>query len=201
MGISERKERERQEIKKLILDSAMQLFLEDGYSNMTIRKLAEKIEYSPATIYLYFKDKDEILFTLQQIAFEQFNDFQKSIQNIQDPLERLIGHGKAYVQFALDNREYYELMFLMDSPVKPKFEGQYKQEFNSYQLLKDNVKSCMDAGLMKQMDIEIAAFSMWSYVHGIASLVIKRGFLIPEEVRNYLVEGALSFLKENYIKR
>lgn len=199
MGISERKEREKREMEKLILDSAMQLFIEEGYKNVTIRKLAEKIEYSPATIYLYFKDKDEILFTLQRMAFEKFHKFQASIQTIEDPLERLTEHGKAYVRFALENKEYYELMFLIDSPMRQDCLDNFKAEIDSYQLLKDNIQSCMDAGIMKPMDIEIAAFSMWSYVHGIASITIKRGFLIPEEAQKYLIDGALNFLAANYV--
>jgi len=201
MGISERKEREKKEMEKLILDSAMQLFIEEGYKNVTIRKLAEKIEYSPATIYLYFKDKDEILFTLQRIAFDKFHNFQASIQSIEDPLERLTEHGKAYVRFALENREYYELMFLIDSPMCSDSPQDFKGEIDSYQLLKDNLQTCMDAGIMKKMDIEVAAFSMWSYVHGIASIIIKRGFLIPEDMQKYLVDGALNFLADNYVRK
>jgi AcrR family transcriptional regulator len=201
MGIAERKERDKQEIRKLILDSAMQLFIDEGYKNVTIRKLAEKIEYSPATIYLYFKDKDEILFTLQRMAFEKFHNFQAGIQTIKDPLERLTEHGRAYVQFALENREYYELMFLIDSPMNQNHLNDYKAEIDSYQLLKDNLKACMDAGLLVQMDIEVAAFSMWSYVHGISSIIIKRGFLIPDEFQKYLIDGALNFLTANYVKK
>jgi AcrR family transcriptional regulator len=201
MGISERKEREKKEMEKLILDSAMQLFIDEGYKNVTIRRLAEKIEYSPATIYLYFKDKDEILFTLQRMAFEKFHNFQASIQTIIDPVERLTEHGKAYVRFALENREYYELMFLIDSPMKQESLNDYKAEIDSYQLLKDNLQSCMDAGIMKPIDIEIAAFSMWSYVHGIASIIIKRGFLIPEDIQKNLVDGALNFLASNYVSK
>jgi AcrR family transcriptional regulator len=201
MGISERKEREKKEMEQLILNSAMQLFIDEGYKNVTIRKLAEKIEYSPATIYLYFKDKDEILFTLQRMAFEKFHNFQASIQSIADPVKRLTEHGKAYVRFALENREYYELMFLIDSPMCPNSPADFKAEIDSYQLLKDNLQTCMDSGLMKQMDIEIAAFSMWSFVHGIASIVIKRGFLIPEDVQKYLIDGALNFLTANYVDK
>jgi AcrR family transcriptional regulator len=67
MGIKERKELEKQKMRKLILDNAMKLFLEKGFENITIRHIAEKIEYSPATIYLYFKDKDEIMVVTKRI--------------------------------------------------------------------------------------------------------------------------------------
>ncbi|HEY9245546.1 MAG TPA: helix-turn-helix domain-containing protein, partial [Candidatus Methanoperedens sp.] len=71
MGIKERKELEKQEMRKLILDTAMRLILEKGFENVTIRHIAEEIEYSPATIYLYFKDKDDIIYTLHREGFEK----------------------------------------------------------------------------------------------------------------------------------
>ncbi|MBK7338149.1 MAG: helix-turn-helix transcriptional regulator [Saprospirales bacterium] len=61
MGINERKEREKVELRGLILKGAMEVFLEEGFENTSIRRIAERVEYSPGTIYVYFKDKDEIL--------------------------------------------------------------------------------------------------------------------------------------------
>ncbi|MFX8778120.1 helix-turn-helix domain-containing protein, partial [Acinetobacter baumannii] len=61
MGINERKEKQKLELKRLILDASMKLFVEEGFENVSIRKIADLIEYSPTTIYLYFKDKNEIL--------------------------------------------------------------------------------------------------------------------------------------------
>jgi AcrR family transcriptional regulator len=71
MGISERKDREKQEMIELILDEAMKLIIAEGYDNITMRKIADKIEYSPTTIYLYFKDKSEILYSLLNMALFQ----------------------------------------------------------------------------------------------------------------------------------
>ncbi len=70
MGIKERKDLEKQKMRKFILDTAMNLFLEKGFENITIRHIAENIEYSPATIYRYFRDKNEILYTLHREGFE-----------------------------------------------------------------------------------------------------------------------------------
>jgi len=197
MGITERKERERQEVRKLILDSAMKLFLEEGYKNVTIRKIAKQIEYSPGTIYLYFKDKDDILYTLQSIAFEKFHKAQNAVQNIQDPIERLIAHGKAYIKFALSNKEYYDLMFIMSEPLSKICEPQeWTTGLNSYNLLKQNIKDCVDIGILSFDDIETGAFAIWSFVHGICSLIIKRGMIFPQEYIDYLVNGAFdSFVK------
>ncbi len=70
MGITERKEREKQEKRTLILEAATKMFLEDGFDKTSLRNIADKIEYSPATIYLYFKDKNELFYAIQEKGFE-----------------------------------------------------------------------------------------------------------------------------------
>jgi AcrR family transcriptional regulator len=195
MGISERKEQEKSEMRGLILKTAMNLFLEKGFENITIRNIAEKIEYSPATIYLYFKNKDEILFTLRREGFEKLYEHQRSSLKLDDPLKRLHKHGEAYIQFALENPEYYDLMFMMREPVVIQEINDCDIGLASYELLKTNVEECIEAGLFPRTDIEVAAFSLWSYVHGIASLIIRgRGVMFPEERINYIVEEALNFM-------
>jgi|WetSurMetagenome_2_1015567.scaffolds.fasta_scaffold271144_1 AcrR family transcriptional regulator len=201
MGITERKERDKREMEKLILDAAMKLFLEEGYKNLTIRRLAEQIEYSPATIYLYFKDKNEIFLTLQKMAFQKFYEFQSSGQHIEDPLERLFIQGKAYLQFAVENPGYYELIFFMTEPKEQlKNPENYSSEMDSYEILKKNVKAAINAGKMRSSDVDATSFALWSYVHGMASLVIKRGFLMPKEYLDNLVEKSFEILKISFFK-
>jgi AcrR family transcriptional regulator len=195
MGITERKEQEKSEMRGLILKTAMNLFLDKGFENITIRNIAEKIEYSPATIYLYFKNKDEILYTLRKEGFEKLYEHQLSSLKLDDPLKRLHKHGEAYIQFALENPEYYDLMFMMRGPVKIQEKNDCDIGLKSYELLKTNVEECMEAGLFPRTNIDVAAFSLWSYVHGIASLIIRdRGYMFPEEKINYIVEEALNFM-------
>jgi len=201
MSIQERKEQEKSEMRGLILKTAMNLFLEKGFENITIRNIAEKIEYSPATIYLYFKNKDEILYTLRREGFEKLFEHQVSSLKLNDPLKRLHKHGEAYIQFALENPEYYDLMFIMRGPVKMET-NDCDIGLMSYELLKTNIKECMDAGLFQGTNIDVAAFSLWSYVHGIASLIIRdRGVMFPEEKINIVVEGALNFMLEFKLKK
>lgn len=206
MGIKERKETEKQEMHKLILDTAMKLFLEKGFENVTIRNIAEKIEYSPATIYLYFKDKDEILYTLHYEGFEELYRRQLEILTIKDPLKRLHRHAELYVSFALENPEYYDLMFIKTAPFKKikemKLKDGMKWEIGirSYDLLKDNIEDCMKAGFFQKTNIDVAAFSLWSYVHGIVSLIIRdRCCMFPEEQMSHLVKGALDFMQDNIL--
>ena len=69
MGIRERHERDREAIQRAILDAARELFVSEGYQNVSIRKIAERIEYSPAAIYGYFRSKDDIFFALAEEGF------------------------------------------------------------------------------------------------------------------------------------
>lgn len=195
MGSKERKERDKKQMEQDILNAAMKLFLAHGFRNVTIRKIAEKIEYSPATIYLYFKDKEEILLELQNRAFQKFYDAQMSIQNIESPLEKLIAHGKVYIEFALANPEQYDLMFILEQPVIPKRE--IHKGIESYDLLRQNVKECVDKGLIKSKNFEAVAFSLWAFVHGIASIIIKRGMMVPDGYKQAMIAGAFEFLRNS----
>ena len=89
MGIIERKERDKQEMRLKILETAKQIFIEEGFEKASIRAIADRIEYSPATIYLYFKDKNELFFSVHETGFEKLNfEMIDAIEGITDPIDR-----------------------------------------------------------------------------------------------------------------
>src|ERR1700743_2772451 len=118
MGCAERKEKQKMEIRQLILDASMKLFVEEGFDSITIRRIAELIEYSPTTVYLYFKDKDEIFYGLHDLGFEKMQEFNQNLASIQNPLVRLHKMGENYIHFGMENPEYYSLMFINGEPMK-----------------------------------------------------------------------------------
>lgn len=200
MGIKERKERQKTEMRESILLAALRLFSDYGFENVTMRNIADKIEYSAGTIYLYFKDKDEIFFELHKMGFDQFYKKQLEIQSIRDPLKRITEHGLIYIQFAVDHPLYYDLMFISRVPVRTiNLEEQWTSGNRTYELLKLNITQAKDAGYFKKTDIEVAAFSLWSFVHGIASLYVRdRLKMAPAEELGVLISGALKFLEKAY---
>src|SRR5580700_8448951 len=113
MGIQERKEKQKLEIRKLILDASIKLFIDEGFGNVTIRKIADLIEYSPTTVYLYFKDKDEIFTALHDIGFQRLTEANQDLASIHNPLLRLHKMGENYLHFGMENPEFYNLMFIM----------------------------------------------------------------------------------------
>jgi AcrR family transcriptional regulator len=200
MGTKERKDRQKTEMKDAILEAALKLFSDEGYDNVTMRKIADKIEYSVGTIYLYFKDKSEMFFELHTKGFAEFYQKQLSVQHIKNPAERLTAHGEAYIQFAMEHPEYYDLMFISRTPTKNLKECEtWVEGERTYDLLKLNIKQALEAGYFKDVNLEVAAFSLWSFVHGISSLYVReRLMLIPPEAVRQMINGAIEFMKRTY---
>jgi AcrR family transcriptional regulator len=117
MGIKERQERDREAVRRAILDAARDLFVAEGYDNVSIRKIAERIEYSPAAIYGYFPSKDDIFFALAEEGFRLLGDpglgeAQQRLQTLPTPLERVRALFWRLYEFSRQHPEYFALMFV-----------------------------------------------------------------------------------------
>jgi len=193
MGISDRKEREKQEMRELILSAAKEMFLSDGYEKTSIRKIADKIEYSPTTIYLYFKDKSEIFHALMEIGFSKMLvEFEKLPSEL-DPVEKLEKLAHTYINFAFNNEEMYDLMFIMRPPMEKVHETMdWDCGMRSFMFLKNVVAECIEKDAIKLKDPESASLLLWSEVHGLVSLYIReRMIMFPKEKVIELVNAAI----------
>jgi len=172
MGIAERKAKEKEELKKLILQAAKKLFAEKGIEQTTIRNIATAIEYSVGTVYVYFKDKKEILNELHTQGFKQLGGEMRVLFNVTDPMERLKALGRVYLQFAIENQDMYNLMFHMKEPIECLESQDWNEGKATFDVLRATVNQCMEKGHFKGHQLEPLAFVIWSTVHGIASLHI-----------------------------
>ncbi len=179
MGISERKEKQKLEIRKAILDASMKLFVEQGFENVSIRKIADLIEYSPTTVYLYFKDKNEILFNLHEIGFQKMAEYNADLLTIKNPLVRLHKMGEHYMQFGLEHPAFYDLMFILQAPMEA-LQGmdncEWKCGDEALGKLKNTIRECMDKNLIEKGDVDAIAMAIWGMVHGMVSLAIRNRF-------------------------
>ena len=181
MAIKERKEREKQDMRNLIIESATHLFLKNGYDKTSIRNIAEDIEYSPATIYLYFKDKDEIFYVIHENAFNILDKRFREHDGIENPFERLRAIGHSYVKFALENPDYYDLMFIMRAPLSQiKSEEKWSAVECSFGYLMETLSQCLEQNLIRQENKYILATSVWSFVHGLVALYVRERLCILE---------------------
>jgi AcrR family transcriptional regulator len=203
MGTEERKEREKQEMKQKVVKTAMKLFIKDGIENVSMRKIADKIEYSPGAIYSYFKDKGEIIHAIHNEGFEKLYALQKSLDNISNPYERLAKMGRLYMDFAFENPDYYDLMFIAKGVGEKIIEkNEWDAGQRSYDYLRNTVKECIEQGYLAESDVDAATFAVWGFVHGMAALIIRgRCVMMPEEVIKQIVEGSLSFMYSSFNKK
>ena len=151
MGTKERHQRDREAVRRSILDAARDLFVSEGYQNVSIRKIAERIEYSPAAIYGYFPSKDDIFFALAEEGFRLLHDQRAHDPTLesQPPLERLRAILWRLYQYSDEHPEYFALMFV-DRSV-PRISREYERfafvrEMKAHLIAQ--VRQCIEAGAL-----------------------------------------------------
>jgi len=179
LGTVQRREREKQELRGRILDAARELFVEQGFDAVTMRKIAERIEYSPTAIYFHFRDKQALLRELCDADFGALaRDFQK-IASIGDPIERLRRIGQAYVAFAIAYPSHYRLMFMTPKPAMYAADSGIARgnpEEDAYAFLRATVVDSIAAGRLRGefQDADLVSQMVWAGTHGVVSLQIAK---------------------------
>ncbi|HUH19055.1 TetR/AcrR family transcriptional regulator [Albibacterium sp.] len=181
MGITERKKRDKEDLKQRILDAAKLLFTKYGYESTSIRKIAKVIEFSPTTIYLYYRDKNDILYALHREGFKMLGTSFHDLGKIEDPFERLKKMGWTYLQFALDHSDFYELMFIMKEPLQWLDEDEcssdkWQEGINAFEPLHKTIIDCQKKGYFEDQDPKLFSLFVWSTVHGLCSLSLHGHF-------------------------
>lgn len=199
MGIKERREREKENLRQDILDVAREMFATEGYESVSMRKIADKIEYSATTIYLYFKDKNELLY---QICEETFAHLGEEIRAISEPetdlLVRLKKGLRAYIEFGVAHPHHYQVTFMSPVFSHPTDEYHYEGSMGerTFNFLREEVTNCITAGKLKNGDVDAISQALWAGIHGTTSLLIghidfpfvEQGKLI-ETVIDSMVDG------------
>jgi AcrR family transcriptional regulator len=164
MGITERKEREKLEIKELILLKAKEIMVNEGQDKLSIRKIAAAVEYSPATIYLYFQDKDEIVYEMMQFGFSMMAKYFDADLQEQNAAIRIRKVGEGYVRFGMENPDWYDLMFNSMQPIKhiEKCKTEWGVGISLFEMLVAACDEAIPASKKKLVDPRIVALQLWS---------------------------------------
>jgi AcrR family transcriptional regulator len=180
MGVKERREREKSETRDKILDAARDLFVTEGYEGVSMRKVAEKIEYSPTAIYVHFADKNELFHELCRQDFARLQEVMATAEMPEDPIERLRQIGRNYIQFGERFPNHYVFMFMTPHPPHQPDEEDREimgnPEVDAYALLKWAVQAAINAGCFREevQDAELVSQTLWASVHGVISLNIAK---------------------------
>lgn len=180
MSHAERRARDREAARSRILDAASELFVSEGFSNVSLRKIAEKIDYAPATIYLYFRDKDHLLSCLCHEVFSQLCEAMEEIERTAvtplDFLERVL---RFYIDFGLKHPHHYRLALSLRAAVArlgpdrhPDSQEANRTGLEAFDYLRRSLRLCSDAGLVALDDLEATAQTLWTFIHGTTSLLI-----------------------------
>jgi AcrR family transcriptional regulator len=197
MTTSERRAKYKAELQAQILDAAREIFVNQGYEGFSMRALAQRVGYSPAATYKYFRSKGEIFDCLAEESFAALMAASESVPSIagEEPVDHLKRGMLAYVNFGLQNPVHYRFAFLLQQPhaAHPAKPGA------AYSGLRNSVQACINAGKFRTSDAELMAQSLWAAAHGITSLLIQKPAFpwashsrLIEQVVDSAVEGLLA---------
>jgi AcrR family transcriptional regulator len=195
MKIQDIREKNKAEIRSLILVNARKSFIEEGFENFSLRSLAQRIGYSPAAIYRYFKSKDDIFSCLTAESFDLLTKASSSVvpEPNEDPVSVLKRGMQAYVSFGLQNPDHYRIAFLLGvgeakAPPRPR---------TAYEALRARIQQCIDGDGMLADDLDLLAQSLWAAVHWITSLLVQRPsfpWVARDKLVNRVIDSAVDAL-------
>lgn len=175
MGVQERREREKKEQRQRILDAALDIITANGFAALSMRKLADRIEYSAASIYLYFESREQIAQELSEVAFGKLLRALVDAAAATDAVQALEATGLAYVTYGLENPQLYRLIFMSDADyMTAAFRNQSEPNvgMRAYGTLLDLAKRLQSAGILTRPPMVEVAELIWMTLHGIVSLQI-----------------------------
>jgi len=180
MGTSERRERERNDLREKIMDAARELFATQGFEAVSMRKIAEKIEYSPTAIYMHFADKQTLVRELMRADFAKFDKAFHEAAGEVDPVERIRAVGRQYIRFAVAHPKHFQLMFMTPGfhgePDAECLSGRGNPDEDGYAFLALAVQQAIDQGRVKQPEhgVHLITQTLWAAVHGVAALQVAK---------------------------
>ena len=168
MGIKQRRERERQEIRQSILSAAREIATEEGWQAVTTRKVAERIEYSPSALYKYFEDKEDILHTIMIQGLQRMvAALERITAQEHRPSERLQQIAATYWDFAWHHPTVYQLMFDLKGKIH-----EIEEAKAAFQVVRAAIEEWSQVNDVMMSDLDQAVEMMWATMHGFVALTL-----------------------------
>ena len=189
MSVADRRQREKLALRQVILSAARELFAKEGYESVSMRKIAEKIEYSPTTIYLYFQDKHDLIHEICEGTFALLTKkVVKALVSSSDPVERLKAGLRAYVDFGIGHPNHYRVTFMTPHEHIQEKELEESEGGKAFQCLVQGVAACVEAGRFRETDVAAVSQALWSVIHGVTSLQVSHKDCFPWVEQNRLID-------------
>jgi AcrR family transcriptional regulator len=201
MGIVERKERQRKEVHDSILEAAWKVVNEEGWQSLSIRKIADAIEYSVPVVYDHFENKEAILSEFNRQGFKLLGDKLKEAKaHHHKASKQLEAIALAYWDFAFENKEYYQLMYGLGMPTCESLSN--VPELTAFvDVIHSTINQLLIEGNGAEADTWMKVHSFWSMLHGLVSInlmapPVSHMGLTPEQMNKMILTDFIAgFLK------
>lgn len=206
MGTQERRSREKHELRQRIQEAATELFVMDGYQNVSIRKIADRIEYAPSTIYLYFKDKEELVQSICNDMFSELGQILLAIRKLDlTPNQKMAKCLRAYIEFGLAHPNHYVVTFctpeLQYQHQQPKVD--HDQILNAglqcFDLLRQGLQDALSANTIRHINVDLTSQTVWAQIHGLTSLLVSMQ-TFPWQDREMLIQDMVDSILRSLAK-
>jgi AcrR family transcriptional regulator len=176
MGVQERRAREKEELRQEIMEAARELFVKEGFDNVSMRKIAEKIEYSPTTIYLYFQDKADLLDCIVEETLLCLQSKLDSLRHGRDPVADLKNGLRAYIEYWTLHPNDFRVAYMTDLKALDPDRAWRCTIVGSaiYASLRTSLYKCSESGALEVPDLEMASQAIWVAIYGLVALFIMK---------------------------
>jgi AcrR family transcriptional regulator len=198
----DRRSDERDNTRAKILESAAHLMVADGYDAFSMRKVGERAGFTATTIYRYFKDRDELVFTVADEAFREFGRrLEAAAATETDPMAQIQAIGRAYVQFGIERPVHYRLMFIQ----RPDYlvscpPNSQEIRLASFNTLRDAVARLVASGRATTAEVELTSHTLWAGVHGIVCLALSLDWL-DQDIVDAMTAQLEGFFEAGLVRR
>lgn len=193
---------EEKSLRERILDTSRHLLFTEGYSSLSMRKIAKEVGASATSIYLYFENKDHLVHTLIEESVEELSVFIEQGAALQyltiDKFETII---RSHVDFAFNNPEKYQVIYMVQSSKMTRYpKEKFRKARRGYALLESVINQGIEEGLMELDEPMIAAYSIWAQLHGVITVVLNQR-LDSRIDREKFIEESIEHIVQGFLTR
>ncbi len=183
-----RNDEDKAKVRKAMLEAAGELLVKDGYDALTLAKVGKRVGFTTTNVYRYFENKDDLIYAAIEDSFVAFGErLEEAKLATDDPLGRIFTLGRAYVQFAADYPVSYQLMFVDKTDYL--FGEREVPGVDKLGYLFEAVGEAMQAGAVRQGNVESIAHALWGQLHGVLMLTNAMPFISQAQGEEALEEA------------
>lgn len=187
-------------LREEILDVSKRILIKNGFSKISMRKIAKEADVTATSIYLHFKNKDDLLLALIEDSVEHLNaELMEALDPGKNVIRQLEDLARAYLHYALEHPQAYEIIYMVRPEEMPKYPREKFQQIRSiYEFLAGIIQKGVEQQLFAVDDPLISAYTLWAQMHGIASVILNKRLDTRIPVEKF-VEQAIDHIIQGFI--